>query len=442
MHGPVRPRFVPPPDQESGTSGRLVLRDGTTAHVRAATPGDRDALARFFGDLSAESRYRRFLSVSMPGPDLITRLAAENDPRSGLTLVVTRVHEGESRIVATGSYLARDTNTAEVALAVADAFRGKGLGTLLLERLALVAVRNGFTRFWALTSADNAPMLDVFRASGFDVTNRPDRDGVEIDLSLAPTEASVSRHETRDRVATVASLLPFFRPNGVAVVGSSRDPLAVGHRALDALIRSGFRGLIYPVNPKAVEVAGLRCYPSVRELPGPVDLAVIAVPAPAVPGAVDDCATHGVRALVVLSAGFAEVGAEGAALQKVLVEKVRGYGMRMVGPNCLGVINADPAVRLNASFAPVFPPAGRVVMSAQSGAVGLAALGAAARYGLGFSTFVSVGNKADVSGNDLLQYWEEDPDTDVILLYLESFGNPPGDAGKPPRSMPCSGRRE
>jgi acyl-CoA synthetase (NDP forming) len=178
------------------------------------------------------------------------------------------------------------------------------------------------------------------------------------------------------------------------------------------------------VNPKAAEVAGVRAYPSVRDLPGPVDLAVIAVPAAAVGAVVDDCAARGVRAFVVISAGFAEVGGVGIALQKALVEKVRGYGMRMVGPNCLGLLNADPAVRLNASFSPVLPPPGRVAMSSQSGAVGLAALSAAGRYGLGFSTFVSVGNKADVSGNDLLQYWEEDPDTDVIMLYLESFGNP------------------
>ncbi|MBN9119419.1 MAG: acetate--CoA ligase family protein [Planctomycetes bacterium] len=424
MHAPVRPRFVPPSESELDTAGQLLLRDGTAAQIRAATPEDRGALARFFRDLFAESRCRRFLSASMPGPELIARLAAENDPHAAVTLVATRVREGEARIVAAGAYLARDVNTAEVALAVADAFRGRGLGTLLLERLALAAARNGFTRFRTLTDADNAPMLDVFRASGFDVKDHPTRGGIEIDLSLAPSCACVSRHAARERVATIASLLPFFRPNAVAVVGASRDPHAIGHRALDALIRSGFRGAIYPVNPKAAEVAGLRCYRSARDLPAPADLAVIAVPAPAVPRAVDDCAARGVRALVVLTSGFAEVGGAGVELQKALVEKVRGHGMRMVGPNCLGLLNAVPVARLNATFTPTFPPSGRVAMSSQSGAVGLAALGAAARYGLGFSTFVSVGNKADVSDNDLLQYWEDDPDTDVILLYLESFGNP------------------
>lgn len=424
MHAQIHPRFVPQPCQESDESGRLILRDGTTALLRPAISEDREALLRFFSGMSAESRCRRFLSVSMPGPELVMKLVAKSDPRNALTLVVTRVINGEPQIVATGSYLARDAQTAEVALAVADAFRGKGLGTLLLERLALVAVRNGFTRFWALTSADNGPILDLFRESGFDVHNHSDRDGVEIDLAIVPTEGSVARQETRDRVATVASLRPFFHPNAIAVVGASRDPAAIGRRILDGLIRAGFRGPIYPINPRAAEIQGLRCYPSVCDLPTSVDLAVIAVPASAVSGVVDDCAARGVRALVVISAGFAEAGGEGIAVQKALVEKVRGYGMRMVGPNCLGLLNADPAVRLNASFSPVFPPPGRVALSSQSGAVGLAALGVAERYGLGFSAFVSVGNKADVSGNDLLQYWEDDPNTDVILLYLESFGNP------------------
>ncbi len=424
MPGPVPPRFLPPPYQDAAESGRVVLRDGTTAHVRPARADDGPALDDFFRHLSAESLYRRFLSAAPPGAEVIGRLADGRDPRAALTLVVTRVRDGAPRVVATGSYLARGPGEAEVALAVDDALRGKGLGTLLLERLALLAVRNGITRFWALTSADNRPMLDLFRSSGFDVRERPGRGEVEVELGVVPTAASVGRLEARDRVATVASLRPFFRPAGVAVVGASRDPAAVGRRVFDELRAAGFGGPVYPVNRQAAEVGGVPAYPSVRDVPGPVELAVIAVPAAAVPGVVDDCAARGVRALVVLSAGFADAGPEGAARQRALVEQARGHGMRVVGPNCLGVLNADPAVRLNASFSPVFPAPGRVAMSSQSGAVGLAALAAAGRSGLGFSTVVSVGNKADVSGNDLLQYWEDDPDTGVILLYLESFGNP------------------
>ncbi|MFO0796583.1 MAG: GNAT family N-acetyltransferase [Gemmataceae bacterium] len=424
MPATVRPRFLPPPYQDAAESGRLVLRDGTTAHVRLARPDDAPALDDFFRHLSAESRYRRFSSVSPPGPDLIGRLSDGGDPRAALTLLVTRVQDGATKVVATGSYLARGPGEAEVALAVGDALRGNGLGTLLLERLALLAARNGFTRFWAVTSGDNRPMLDVFRASGFEVRERPGRGEVEVELGVVPTAASVGRLEARDRVATVASLRPFFRPTAVAVVGASRDPAAVGRRVLDELLAAGFRGPVYPVNPRATEVGGVRAYPSVRDLPGSVELAVIAVPAPAVRGVVDDCAARGGRARVVLSAGVADAGPDGAARQRALVEQARGYGMRVVGPNCLGLLNADPAVRLNASFSPVFPPPGRVAMSSQSGAIGLAALAAAGRYGLGFSTVVSVGNKADVSGNDLLQYWEDDPATGVILLYLESLGNP------------------
>lgn len=424
MKTTVRPRYLPPPYQDAAESGRLILRDGTTAQIRLARPEDCEALRAFFERLSPESHRRRFFSASAPRSELLTALCDDSNSHSALTLVVTRAQEGESRIVATGSYLAKDDNTAEVAFAVDDALHGNGLGTLLLERLALLAVRNGFTRFWAVTHADNQAMRDVFRESGFAVEEKLEGGEIEVDLSVVPSETSVARLEMRDRVATAASLRPFFQPKSVAVVGASRDPSSIGYRILAALVLNRFQGPVYPINPKATVVGCFRAYPSVRELPEPVDLAVIAVPRDAVMGVVDDCASRGVRALVIIAAGFAEVNAEGCELQKSLVEKVRGYGMRMIGPNCMGLLNTDPAVRLNASFSPVFPPPGRVAMSSQSGALGLAILAAANRFGLGLSTFVSVGNKADVSGNDLLQYWEEDTGTNVILLYLESFGNP------------------
>jgi acetyl coenzyme A synthetase (ADP forming)-like protein len=210
----------------------------------------------------------------------------------------------------------------------------------------------------------------------------------------------------------------------VAVIGASRDPASIGYRLLDAVVRNDFQGPVYPVNPKATAVHGLHAYPSLRGVPGPVDLALIAVPRDAVLGVVDDCAACKVPALVVISAGFAEVGAEGRALQERLLAAVRRQGMRLVGPNCLGVLTTDAAVRLNATFAGPFPPPGRVALASQSGALGLAILATAGRLGLGISSFVSLGNSADVSTNDLLEYWEQDPGTGVILLYLESFGNP------------------
>ena len=424
MRPPSRPRYVPTPYQDAPHAGRLILRDGTTASIRVAQPSDREALSAFFERLSPESRRRRFSSVSLPQAELIACLCDNSNPKRALALVVTRLHEGEVRIVATASYAAMNEMTAEVAFAVDDAFQGKGIGTLLLERLALLAVQNGFTRFWAVTHADNRAMQDVFRESGFAVREKWDKGDLEVDLSVQPSAASVARLELRDRIATTASIRPFFNPRAVAVVGASRDPSSIGYRVLDALVSNGFQGAVYPVNPIAAQIRGLRAYPNVRELPDGVDLAVVTVPRDVVMSVVDDCAARGVRVLVVVTAGFAEVGAEGRALQQKLVERVRGHGMRMVGPNCLGLLNTDPAVRLNASFSPIFPPAGRVAMSSQSGALGLAILAAARRFQLGLSTFVSVGNKADVSGNDLLQYWEEDEATDVILLYLESFGNP------------------
>lgn len=420
----VRPSYIPPPSQDLVEPGYLILRDGTTATIRVAQPADRQALQAFVDRLSPNSKRHRFFSESVPPAEVIESLCDSSDPRSKLTIIVTRVWEGALRIIAAGSYLAKDEHTAEVAMAVDDTFHGKGLGTLLLERLALLAIRHGFTRLWAVTHTDNLAMREVFRESGYAVRETFEGDDMEVDLSVIPTETSVTRSEVRDRIATTASLRPLFQPRAVAVLGASRDPARIGNRLVQALVENRFAGPIYPVNPKATQVTGLQAYPSVRNVPGPVDLAIIAVPRDAVLTAVDECAAKGVRAVVVISAGFAEVNAEGRELQKRLVQKVRQHGMRMVGPNCFGLVNADPAVRLNATFTSAFPPPGRVAMSSQSGALGLAILAAARRLQLGISTFVSVGNKADVSGNDLLQYWEEDPHTDVILLYLESFGNP------------------
>jgi acetyl coenzyme A synthetase (ADP forming)-like protein len=338
--------------------------------------------------------------------------------------VITRTDAGAESIVAAGSYVARNEKTAEFAIAVEDQFQGKGIGTQMLERLALLAVRAGFNRFWAVTHLENRGMIDVFRHSGFALSDRLDSGYLELDFSVLPTEASVQTSELRDRVFTAASLRWFFKPSAVAVVGASREPSSIGYRILEALVINRFRGPVYPVNPNAAVVGSIRAHASVSKIGEPIDLAIIVVPRDAVLASVDDCAKSGVKAIIVITAGFAEAGEEGLRLQAKLLEKVRGYGMRMIGPNCMGLLNTEPGVQLNASFSPVFPPAGRIGMSSQSGALGLAILALAANRGLGISSFVSVGNKADVSGNDLLQYWEVDDNTSVILLYLESFGNP------------------
>jgi acetyl coenzyme A synthetase (ADP forming)-like protein len=420
----VRPRYIPTPYQDAPQSGRLILRDGSTATIRVSQADDHGAVKKFFLALSPESKRLRFFALTTPRDELIQSFCDSSNPRVRLTLVVTRRSGMATRIIAVGTYAARDESSAEVAMAVDDEFQGKGIGTLLLERLALLAVGNGFRRFWAVTMAENKPMLDLFSESGFECRSHIDHGSVEIDLSVVASETSVAKADWRDRVATNASLRPFFRPRSVAVVGASRNPNNIGTRILNAIVGGGYKGSVYPVNPKADTIGSLRAYPGVDALPETPDLVVIAVPSEAVSGVIDQCAARQVRAAIVITAGFAEIGVEGRARQQQLLEKIRGYGMRMVGPNCLGLINTDPAVALNASFAPDFPPVGNVAFCSQSGALGLAMIGLARDRGLGLSSFVSVGNKADISGNDLLQYWEEDERTKVILLYLESFGNP------------------
>jgi acetate---CoA ligase (ADP-forming) len=421
---PVRPLYIPPLTSHGVESGSLILRDGTTAVIRLSQPTDAALMEEFVNRLSPESKRHRFFCEGTPTGDLLTDLCDSSTPRSQLTLIVMRIREGALRIIAAGSYWAKDAHQAEVAMAVDDAFQGKGLGTLLLERLALLAIHHGFTRLWAITHAENHAMREVFRESGFTAHETYEGDDMEVELSLIPTARTITRAETRERLATTASLRTFFHPQSVAVIGASRDAASIGYRVVTALMSNRFHGPIYPVNPRATDIAGIPAYRTLAATPGPVDLAVIAVPRDLVASVVEECAEKEVRSLVVISAGFAEVGAEGLALQHQLVETVRHYGMRMIGPNCFGLLNTDPAVRLNATFTSLFPPPGRVAMSSQSGAIGLATLGAAQRLHIGISSFVSVGNKADVSANDLLQYWEDDPATDVVLLYVESFGNP------------------
>lgn len=420
----VRPLYIPPLEADHAESGSLIMRDGSTAAIRPAEPTDATLLQQFVSRLSPESRRHRFFSESLPPVEAVASLCHSSDPCSQFTLIVTRMWEGQQHIIAAGSYWAKDAQTAEVAMAVDDGFHGKGLGTLLLERLAIVAIRHNYSHLWAVTHADNLAMREVFRESGFTSHEAYEGDDMEVELSLIPTETTVTRAEVRERLATTASLRPFFHPRSVALIGASRDPKSIGYRLLEALRANEFQGTIYPVNPNASEIAGVPVYHSVHAIPEPIDLAVIAVPRQDVLSVVDECAGKGVRVLVVITAGFAEVGADGVALQKQLLEKIRQYGMRMVGPNCFGILNTAPDVQLNATFTTLFPPRGRAAMSSQSGAIGIATLAGARRFHLGISSFVSVGNKADVSTNDLLQYWEEDSSTNVILLYVESLGNP------------------
>ena len=414
----------PAPATEDLGDARLILRDGSSAMVRAATPADRDELRRFFHDLSPESRRQRFMAAGQPPNAIIDQFCELPGPSRALTLLAVRHVDGQDHIVAASSYAAVTDTIAEVAFAVDDRFHGKGIATLLFERLAVQAADAGFLGFQATTFADNAAMLDVFRDSGFSIRSKSATGFVELLLSLTPSAAGVRSAEERRRLATVASLRPMLSPRQVVVIGASHDRPNIGNRILQALVAGGFTGALHVVHPSAPDIHGVPAIRSARQLPADVDLAIVAVPAASVRSVADDCAAAGVKSLVVVSAGFAETGSGGRAAQQELVRQVRTSGMRMIGPNCMGLLNLDPAVRLNASFSPVVPSSGGVAFSSQSGALGIAILALAAERHVGLSAFVSVGNKADVSGNDLLEYWEADPHTRVVLLYLESFGNP------------------
>lgn len=403
----------------AGIDCDVVLKDGSTVALRRATNADAAAVLAFLKQLSDQSLYQRFFGVRKLNLDDARRLLLDEPGRC-----VSLVGECGDRIVALAGFFKEhgDVPQAEVAFAIADAMQGKGIGTRLLERLADIARRLEIERFDAYVLGDNRRMLDVFRDSGFAVHQTLERGVCHVTLSLEPTGAFLEQSAHRAQTAASASLRPFFEPASVAVIGAGRARGKIGSEILHNVIASGFRGLIHPVHPTASTIEGLRCYPSVTEIPAPVDLAVIAVPADQVLHVVDECISKGVRGICVITAGFGETSAAGRELEDRLVEKVRAAGCRLIGPNCMGLLNT--AVGLNATFSPVYPPAGGVAMSTQSGALGLAILDYARRLNIGISSFVSVGNKADVSGNDLLQYWAEDPRTSVILLYLESFGNP------------------
>src|SRR5215207_5755633 len=393
----------------------VILRDGRTLRLRAPGPDDAAALLDFFSDLSQESLYRRFHGYPEIGPRLVEPLTSA-DPREAGALVGCV----DDRIVAVANFARlRDPKAAEVAFAVADDYQRRGIGTRLLEQLAARAGALGVERFLAEVLSDNRQMLGVFEAVGFAVTRGVAGGEVELTFPIATTERYL---ESRDHEAVVASLRPFFEPSSVAVVGASPRRGSIGGELFRNVLAADFAGAVYPVNRQGESVAGVRAYAAVAAILDPVDLAVICVPGEHVIGAAEDALAKGVRALCVISAGFAEVGSEGVERQDRLLALVRAHGARMIGPNCLGIASAGK--RLNATFAGKAPRWGSIGFSSQSGALGLALIEAADARGIGLSAFVSIGNKADVSSNDLLERFEDDESTNLIALYLESFGNP------------------
>ena len=394
----------------------VILRDGSTLRLRAATTEDVDALVSFFAALSPESRYLRF-----QGATLIDRkTVAPFVSAESLSVVAERATDD---IVAVATFVRlRDPKRAEVAFAVSDALQGRGIGMRLLERLAAHAAEAGVEEFVAQVLPQNSAMLTVFADAGFAVRRSLEGGVVEVRLAIAATDEFRARADERDHIAVAASLEPFFKPERIAVVGASARRGTIGGELFRNILGADFKGAAYPVNVKREPVGGVPAYASVEEIPVDIDLAVICVPGQHVLEAAESALRKGVKALCVISAGFAEIGPDGVERQRRLLSLVRSYGARLIGPNCLGIAVAGPS--LNATFAGREFPAGRAAFSSQSGALGIAMLEQSQDRGLGFSAFVSVGNKADVSSNDLLEYWEDDPDTDQIILYLEGFGNP------------------
>lgn len=383
-------------------------------------------MVAFYDQVSAQSKYYRFFAATPTLSDRQLHRFIDVDHRDRVVLVLTIA----DRIIAIGQFerlpdgSGRPGTEAEVAFIVQDKHQHRGIGQLLLEHLAQVGREVGVRRFVAEVLPDNAGMLQVFRDAGYQVAGRFAEGVMRMHFAIDPTVTSVEVMQGREHRAETMSVQRFFTARSIAIVGASRRHDTVGHLLVRNLVLGDYQGRVYAVNPAAGAVAGMPAYDRVRDIPDRVDVAVVAVGADAVPDVVLDCAEKGVHGLVVISSGFAETGEEGRRRQRQLLRLCRGYGLRLIGPNALGIINTAADFALNASLSPVMPPRGRAGFFCQSGALGIAILENVSRRGLGLSTFVSAGNRADVSGNDLLQYWEEDEATEVVLLYLESIGNP------------------
>jgi acetyl coenzyme A synthetase (ADP forming)-like protein len=399
----------------------IVLRDGSTLNVRPIRRNDERALSRFFGSLSLESRVFRFFAAVANADSSVKRMIdVDYQSRYGLVALAG----ADQQIVGHAMYVTIGPDKAELALAVADAYQGRGVGTILLGQLGEAAAGAGIQVLEAVVMPANHRMLDVLRESGFPIHSRSEPGEIHAELPTRLTPEALAHFEDRDRTAAVAAVRHILAPKSVAVIGASRTRGSIGAELFHNLLSMGFTGPVYPVNPAASTIEGHTAYRSVLDIKSDVELAVVTVPAAAVVDVATQCAAKGVRGLVVISAGFGEVGPEGLELQRRLVQVCRESGMRLVGPNCMGVINTAPGVNLNATFAPDQPVRGRIGFLSQSGGLGIAVIARAQALGSGVSSFVSVGNKTDISGNDLLQFWEADPETDLVMLYLESFGNP------------------
>ncbi|MFC4536051.1 GNAT family N-acetyltransferase [Sphaerisporangium dianthi] len=394
----------------------VLLRDGGIAHIRPLRPSDAEALHALVDRSSERSTYLRFCTGGTgTAHSYMDRMTGPGYQGRALVALL------RGRLAGVAECVGGDPGgRGDLGILLDDQSHGHGLGTVMLEHLAHDAAEHGVKEIVADVLPENRPMLKVLGDTGLRVTRAYVDGMVQVVISTGATGELLARIEAREHEADRNSLAAVFAPRAVAVVGAGRAPTGIGHRVLANLVEGGFPGPIYPVDPHAAEVCGLRAYPDLASAPGEADLAVVATPAATVLDVARDCARHGVRALVVVSAGFAEAGH--GEQEAELLKICREAGMRLVGPNCLGV--ADTTTSLNASLLPRRPRAGGLGLMSQSGAIAVAVIDRAAEVGLGISSFASVGDKADVSGNDLLEYWEDDPATEVVALYLSSFGNP------------------
>ena len=396
----------------------VILSDGSTLRLRTPRPDDYDDIKAFYDGLSPDSRYMRFHGAGRT--DVAARDYAEADGVDRVALIGRR---GDSVVAAAGFDGLREPGVAEVAFAVADDSQGRGMATRMLEQLASIAAAKDIHRFDAEVMANNRPMLSVFEHAGYAIRRKGASGEVTVSLDITPTEEVKERIAERDHLGAVASLRPILAPASVAVVGASSSPGSVGGAVLANIVDGGFQGVAAPVNRSGGVVHSIRAAEDLTQLPEPPELVVIAVPPAEVAESAAQAASAGAKALLVLTAGLGD-GDEGREREERLLEIVRSAGMRMVGPNSLGVLNTTAAVSLNATFARATVPAGHLAICSQSGAIGIGLLGHAAARRLGVSSFASLGNRADVSTNDLLELWEEDNRTAAVMLYVETFGNP------------------
>ncbi|UGY94043.1 bifunctional GNAT family N-acetyltransferase/acetate--CoA ligase family protein [Streptomyces gobiensis] len=408
----------------------VVLRDGGTALIRPITPEDAGRLVSFYEQVSDESKYYRFFAPYPRLSDRDVRHFTQHDyvDRVGLAATVGGEFIGTvryDRVDETGRPASAPADGAEVAFLVQDAHQGRGVASALLEHIAACARERGVRRFTAEVLPANNKMIKVFTDAGYSQKRSFEDGSVHLTFDLEPTAESLAVMRAREQRAEARSVQRLLAPGSIAVIGAGRRSGGAGRTVLDSLRATGFTGRIYAVNNRLPHgqselggVPGIPAHRQVSAIPEPVDLAVVAVPVGQVDAIVTECGEHGVQGLVVLSADFDR------AEQRELVRKARSYGMRIIGPNAFGLINTSPAVRLNATLAPETPARGRIGLFTQSGAIGIALLAGLHQRGAGLSSFVSAGNRADVSGNDVLQYWDDDSDTDVALMYLESLGNP------------------